>query len=166
MISAISSTNFGASPPDGSSSRSKLRAGHERAGDGDHLLLAARHGAHDLAAPLGKTREVAIDGREARRAASTAPRCEAPSFRLSSTDMSGNRSRAWLTCAMPRRKIWCGGRPAMSCPSNSMRPPNGLMKPLTALSAVDLPLPLAPSRTTTSPLRTVKSTPNRICLPG
>ena len=34
-----------------------LGRGHQRAADGDHLLLAARHGARLLAPPLGEDRE-------------------------------------------------------------------------------------------------------------
>src|SRR6266581_1952008 len=49
----------------------------------------------------------------------------------------------------------------MSCPSRRMRPAMGRMKPLIVLSAVDLPLPFAPSRATTSPRRTARSTPRR-----
>src|SRR6266542_6276256 len=49
----------------------------------------------------------------------------------------------------------------MSCPSRRMRPAIGRMKPLIVLSAVDLPLPFAPSRATTSPRRTARSTPRR-----
>src|SRR5437016_6327406 len=49
----------------------------------------------------------------------------------------------------------------MSCPPRRMRPAIGRMKPLIVLSAVDLPLPFAPSRATTSPRRTVRSTPRR-----
>src|SRR5215475_3997257 len=50
----------------------------------------------------------------------------------------------------------------MSSPSRQIRPAMGRMKPLTVLSAVDLPLPFAPSRATTSPRPTVRSTPRRI----
>src|SRR5882672_12751004 len=49
----------------------------------------------------------------------------------------------------------------MSRPSRRMRPAIGRMKPLIVLSAVDLPLPFAPSRATTSPRRTARSTPRR-----
>ena len=53
MVSAIFSTITGAMPSDGSSSRTSERIAHQRAGDGEHLLLAAAHAA---AAAVGAVR--------------------------------------------------------------------------------------------------------------
>src|SRR6202012_2765041 len=83
--------------------------------------------------------------------------------RFSSTDISGNRSRAWETWTTPWRKTRCGGRPANSAVPNRIDPRRGRTKPLIAFNRVDLPLPLAPSSTTVSPATTSRSTPNRIC---
>ena len=49
----------------------------------------------------------------------------------------------------------------MSWPSRCIQPSIGRMEPLIVFSAVDLPLPFAPSSATTSPRRTRKSTPRR-----
>ena len=49
---------IGASPSDGSSSSSRLRPGHQRPGDREHLLLAAAQAAGRLVAPLRQPREV------------------------------------------------------------------------------------------------------------
>jgi len=59
---------------------------------------------------------------------------------------------------MPRATSLCAGRPLMSLPSNVMRPLFGASRPVIARSVVDLPAPFAPSRVTTSPLRTVRDT--------
>src|SRR5439155_26980027 len=79
MMSKTWSTSAGASPIEGSSiSRSprwgwprrglvhqqEPRPGHERAADGEHLLLAAREGAPELMLALGEPREERVDALE------------------------------------------------------------------------------------------------------
>src|SRR5712691_9645955 len=158
MTRPISATNTGASPPEGSS-RSRSVGSPIRARPMATICCSPP----DIERTLCR-RRMARRGNSSYARASPArasPRMAAPSSRLSSTVMSGNRSRACETCTTPRRNVRCGEWPAMSCPSRRMRPDIGRMKPLIVLSAVDLPLPFAPSRATTSPRRTARSTPRR-----
>ena len=55
---------------------------------------------------------------------------------------------------MPSRAMSGAGMPAMSRPSNSIRPEAGGTSPVRVLSSVDLPAPLRPSSATISPSRT------------
>src|SRR5712691_1822127 len=154
----ISVTNAGARPPEGSS-RSRRVGSPIRARPMATICCSPP----DIERTLCRRRAARRGKRSYARArpVRASPRMAAPSSRLSSTDMSGKRSRAWETCTTPRRNVRCGGWPAMSCPSRRIRPAMGRMKPLMVLRAVDLPLPFAPSRATTSPRRTARSTPRR-----
>ena len=63
---------------------------HERAPDGQHLLLAAREAAGPLAGPVGQAREQLVDPEQrAPLAGPAAPRRYAPSSRLSRTRQLG-----------------------------------------------------------------------------
>ena len=54
-------TKRGERPSEGSSRISRLGRDSERAGDREHLLLAAGHGPRELVAPLGEDREEFVD---------------------------------------------------------------------------------------------------------
>ena len=54
-----------------------------------------------------------------------------------------------------------GAARVMSRPSSTMRPAPARTRPEIARSVLDLPLPLAPSSDTISPVRTTSDTPSR-----
>ena len=100
-------TMTGASPADGSSSRSSFGLGHQGAADRAHLLLAAGHGAGELAAPLAQAREQLVDEVEA----------------LAELRPRGRHEAAHLA-GCPRRSCagTAGGSPARGrCPSSTIR---------------------------------------------
>jgi hypothetical protein len=86
----------------------QLRPAHQRAGDRQHLLLAARQRAGALLAALfriGKSANMRL-----RSTASSSGRpCTAPICRFSITVMRGKMRRPSGTSAMPRRAISCVG---------------------------------------------------------
>ncbi len=59
---------------------------------------------------------------------------------------------------MPLPARLCTDRPASDSPSSDALPSASGSRPMIDLSSDDLPAPFAPSRTTTSPLRTSKLT--------
>ena len=84
----------------------QARARHQRAADGQHLLLAARERAallRDALAQPREEREARARGR--RRSPSRSARAKAPSSRFSSTLMRGKMRRPSGDCAMPRRTM-------------------------------------------------------------
>src|SRR6185436_11712369 len=64
--------------------------------------------------------------------------------------------------AMPRRAIRSAVSPIVSLPSNATDPARRPTIPMIDLSVVVLPAPLRPSRVTTSPACTCRSTPCRM----
>ena len=64
MMEKVCSTKSGDSPMDGSSMQMSLRAGHQRAADGDHLLLATRQRSRQLAAAFLDAGEQVVDARQ------------------------------------------------------------------------------------------------------
>ena len=127
---------------------------HQRARDGEHLLLAARQRAAALVRGAllgaGRSRRHA----RARRRSRHARRTRAPSRRFSATVMREKMRRPSGDCAMPSRAIWCVGSSVMSCPSNRMRPWRARGLPKIVIISVDLPAPLAPMSVTISPFGT------------
>src|SRR5436305_15332090 len=74
---------------------------------------------------------------------------------------------------MPSSVASCGLEIRTSLPWKRTVPPSGGLIPAIALTSVDLPAPLSPTRPTTSPALTVKSTrsrawtgPNRLLTPS
>src|SRR5438477_4593134 len=65
--------------------------------------------------------------------------------------------------AMPRRAIAFEGSRIVSVPANLIEPSRRPTMPMTDLSVVVLPAPFLPSSVTTSPSRTSKSMPCRMC---
>src|SRR2546428_154993 len=63
----------------------------------------------------------------------------------------------------PRRAMRFEGRATSSCPSKRIEPSRRGTMPMMDLSVVVLPAPLRPSSVTTSPARTSKPTPCRMC---
>src|SRR5713101_8951188 len=59
-------------------------------------------------------------------------------------DSVGKMLVRWKERAMPRWAILCGGVPAMSRPSKTMRPEVGASCPVSRLKKVVLPAPLGP----------------------
>ena len=64
---------------------------------------------------------------------------------------------------MPRRAITLEGRAISSSPARRTEPVRRRTMPMMAFSVVLLPAPLRPSSVTTSPGRTSKATPRRMC---
>src|ERR1700720_4339505 len=83
--------------------------------------------------------------------------------RFSSTLRLAKIPRSSGQKASPRRAIRLEGRPISSSPRKRTEPPRRGTMPITDLSVVVLPAPLRPSRVTTSPARTSKSTPWSTC---
>ena len=71
-------------------------------------------------------------------------RAKAASHTLSAMDSVGKMLVRWKDRAMPRWAILCGGVPAMSRPSKTMRPAVGASCPVSKLKKVVLPAPLGP----------------------
>src|SRR5438445_11020561 len=64
----------------------------------------------------------------------------------------------WNERAMPRRATPCGGVPAMSRPSKTIRPDVGASCPLSKLKSVVLPAPLGPMTECSEPSSTANVT--------
>src|SRR5665647_1895570 len=85
------------------------------------------------------------------------------SSRFSSTLRLANTPRSSGHNAMPARAIWLDMRLIISRPSKRTEPVRWPTMPMIDFIVVVLPAPLRPSNVTTSPSRTSKSTPCRIC---
>src|SRR5258705_2662411 len=77
------------------------------------------------------------------------------------TDIEAKTSRPCGTCAMPRRMISSGRKPAHSSPPSRIEPARGFTMPLSVLRIVVLPEPLPPSNATMRPSGTEKATSRR-----
>ena len=100
------------------------------------------------------------------RARSSAPlrRSSQPATRrFSPTVRLGNTPWPPGTWVMPKAAISLGGAWVMSRPSKITAPLSASTTPQMALSSVDLPAPLVPSRATISPSSISKSTSNSTC---
>ena len=151
--SKIWSTTIGASPSDGSSSSSSRGPRHQRAADREHLLLPARERARrsargarsrigeELQHVAGRPRLVGAVARDARRRGAGCRRPSAAGRR------AGPRARARSRGARSRS----GVSRSIARPVEQMQPDAAGTRPTTALSRLDLPAPLAPSRATISP---------------
>ena len=82
-------------------------------------------------------------------------------WRFSSTVSCAKMRRPSGTCTTPRVTTSCGGTCVMSSPSKRTLPSLGTSRPLTVLSVVVLPAPLAPMSVTISPSSTLIETPRR-----
>ena len=158
----ISRTTIGASPSDGSSSSSSRGMRHQRAGEREHLLLAARERAGALVgrarAPTGTTPRRARC-RPSRRAV---PRVYAPRRQVLHHVELGERAAALrhvrdAGAARPPR-----ARRAAACPAKRISPLRRTI-PEIARSVVVLPAPFAPSTATIAPSGTSSETPWSAC---
>src|SRR5207249_4790008 len=137
----------------------QARARHERAPDGDHLLLAARERLHGRPPPLGEHRKQRVDALEPGAPAPHARDAKAPSSRFSCTVMPPKSRRPSGTSATPRSTIRWAPSVRRSWPSQRMAPLRGRTRPATQFSRVLLPAPLGPSSATISPAPTESVTP-------
>src|ERR1700677_3227433 len=84
-------------------------------------------------------------------------------IRFSRTLRLAKMPRSSGQIATPKRAMRSEARPTVSLPSNFADPLRLPTMPMIDLSVVVLPAPLRPSSVTTSPRRTSKSTPCRMC---
>ena len=85
------------------------------------------------------------------------------SRRFSATVSPGYTPRPPGAWAIPRRARASGAAPLTSRPSKVTVPFRAGVRPEMARTSVDFPAPLVPSRATTSPAATARSTPNSTC---
>ena len=136
----------------------KLRIGHQRAADGDHLLLAARERRRRLPRPFRQHREQVVDALEG-------PRTLAAELAADQEVLLDRERREQPTPFGHERDTTrddlVRGEIAdrHSCDSTIASRRAG-MAPAIHLSSVDLPAPLAPITATTSPSATPIETPN------
>ena len=83
--------------------------------------------------------------------------------RFSLTEREANIARSSGQNATPCRAMRSIDRPMSSLPSNTTEPTRLRTMPMIAFSVVVLPAPFRPSSVTTSPSRTSRSTPCRMC---
>ncbi len=115
----------------------KLRAAHQRAADGHHLLLAARQPARRLVTPLAEDREQAVYlVAQLGEALAAAGDVAGDQVLL---DRELEHPPPFGQWPMPRRTIWCGFSPTTSSPLKRMVPLVGRFSPLIVRSSVVLP---------------------------
>ena len=86
-----------------------------------------------------------------------------PQRKCSATVNVGNTARPPGTWMIPSFDVVTASAWVMSRPSKAIDPAMGSTSPEMALSSVDFPAPLVPSRATISPSCTSRSTPNSTC---
>ena len=166
IMCAICSTMTGATPSEGSSSKTKkglpikVRATVSICCSPPLMLPPGRCG---ISPRLGKS----SNKRSGVQCGATLPsgHCRTfclPTSRFSMTVRSVNMRRSSGTKPRPKRAAWCGSLCERSWPMKVTCPRLRASIPIKALSVVDLPAPLRPIRATTSPRRTCKSTSYKI----
>src|SRR5450756_1070198 len=80
---------------------------------------------------------------------------------FSVTDISGTRLNSWSTIATPASRASLIEPKDTSLPSRWIVPPSRWTAPARIFPSVDLPAPFSPTRASTSPWPTVRSTPAR-----
>ena len=144
----------------------QLGTERERAGDRDHLALAAGERVAAALAIALEPREYPIGVLDARlRAARSLGHAQVGSAMFSATVSSPNTSLSSGAKPMPVRAIWNGRSPTMFRPSNSIVPATGRRNPMMVRRLVVLPAPLRPTRQTSSPALTSNDTPRSTGLP-
>ena len=146
-------------PSEGSSSSSSFGAGHQRAADREHLLLAAGHRPRLLALALLEAREQLEDAVDVVADRGVAAQVKAPISRFSSTVIRGKirRPSGDLRDAELDDLVRRAGRDL--APSNRIAPRRARFSPEIERSVVDLPAPLEPISVTISPSLTVSEMP-------
>ena len=150
-VSKTRSIMIGASPSDGSSSRSRLRLGEQRARDRELLLLAAGELAAGRGSRSREDREALEHALEVAAASLRSLRAVVPSRRFSATVSVAKICRPSGTSATPRRTIRSGASPTRLVAASTIEPPTGGTSPRIAVSVVDLPAPFGPIIATISP---------------
>lgn len=134
------------------------RRGHQRATDGQHLLLAARQGAGQLCNTLTQNRE---QGEHlvhlARRVASGARRIRAH-FEVLADGQTREQSPPFLAVRDAEFDALVRGKSADVLAGEQDPAALGRSRPLTTPASVVFPAPLAPNTATTSPQRIDNST--------
>ena len=123
------STSLGESPAEGSSSISTRGSDHQRAGDRQHLPLAAREPARRQALLPREVGEERVHARRCARRRSRAGRMPARAADSPSTIMLAKTFSVCGTKARPWRTISCAGRPVMSAPSSCTVPADDRHQP-------------------------------------
>ena len=130
------------------------RVGHDGAGDGDALLLAARKLGRVVVQTLAESHCAQARVRRARTHRPQRRRARAAARRFPAPSWSARDGRTGTRCrcagrgsgrARPRRG------PRGRCPSTTTRPESGRSSPAMVISSVDLPEPDGPTRPTASP---------------
>ena len=85
-------------------------------------------------------------------------RSSRPKNRLATTSRLSHRARSWYTVSIPKLFATCGLEILTCLPSRNISPSSAGPTPEITLISVDLPAPLSPTRPTTSPALTSKST--------
>ncbi len=148
-------TSTGASPADGSSTRSSRgRAMSARpiatCCCSPPLIVPARCSSRSPTRGKSATTRASISARPDHDTAVAI----APSSRFSRTLISGKSCRPSATCAMPVRVMSWGSRPVTSRPARWTLPAVALMIPLIVRRSVVLPAAFAPTSATASPSST------------
>ena len=156
MMSKISCTSSGDKTHGGLVQHQHGSVAHQRTAHGQHLLLAAGHGARQLLAALLQAGEQGRTPFPCWRQWWKSGWVYAPMSRFSSTVMCRNTWRPSGTCARPLSTILWARTPLMLLPLYSTSPVRGFKRPEMVFRVVDLPAPLAPIRVTISPALTVE----------
>ena len=139
--------------------------GDQRAGQGEHLLLAARQGPRRQVEPRRQRREQRqhLRGGGGQTAPGRRRTIQPASRRFSATVRLGNVLAPPGMSARPRWASRVGGHAGDLLAAEAHRARGRLQsRPLMPLSTVDLPAPFVPSRATSSPGATSKSNPSTI----
>jgi hypothetical protein len=132
----------------------ELGVAHQGAGDGEHLLFAARE------EPALAVHQLAQLRKEIEHTLHRPPvRPRAPARHVEVLPDGEIREDAPVSGPLMPAAIWYGGRPVMSRPFHTTRPRRGGVRPVTLRMVVVLPTPLRPSRQTHSPRLTWSVTP-------
>ena len=138
----------------------QLRAGHERATDGEHLLLAARQGAALLCRPLAKPREEVEHAGRVLVGCRPALRVKPPIWRFSVTVRREKIRRPFrrMADAAAHEPERVGTRDLVAVEARPIPRARG-GGPRSSRSVVVFPAPFAPMRVTISPRLTVMVMP-------
>ena len=131
----------------------QLRIEHQRAGDGEHLLLAAGELRAEVAPSLGEAREHlegALDVQAPGRATAVRFSCTVSDLKI---------LRSCGTQPMPAAARFSGFRRVMSRPASACVPPCRRVTPTMVSISVVLPTPLRPSSASERPSPSVNEMP-------
>ena len=131
--------------------KQEARAGHQRAADRDHLLLAARERARRLPPPLAQRREHRVHAREAVRARRARPRRVAAELEVLLHRHAGEEPAPLGHDRDARARDLVRREPGEVLAAETEPPGRETRRsPAIALMSVVLPLPLGPTTDTSS----------------